>query len=258
MKFTVITPVLNGDRYLDHCLRSVANQSLKPAQIIVDGGSTDRTLEIARGYDHVKILMAPGSTIYEALNIGIQNSKTDYICFLNADDYYLNDSTLSVAEEVLSSRHKVDLVYGNCMFVSEYGDHLYTHYPKKNLTFQLAAHRLFAVSHPSCFFRKTIFNKFGNYDESLKYVSDCEFVLRLLRGGACFEYHNTVFSAFRRHKSNSSDKPEAREEWNIICRKHGLRYNRWIQYANLTVDNCFNFRYLFFLFRRKTFRLIRT
>ena len=103
-RFTVVTPVLNGAGFVEECLDTVASQSHQASHIVVDGGSTDGTLDIVSARENVRVLVEPKSNIYEALNLGIKAAETDYICFLNCDDYYYDARVLEQVHQLFQGK----------------------------------------------------------------------------------------------------------------------------------------------------------
>lgn len=100
-KVSVIIPVYNTEKYLRECLDSVVNQTLKDIEIIcVDDGSTDGSLEILREYEakdgRVRVLTQPNSGSGPARNNGIISARGEFVAFMDADDYYPEDATLSL------------------------------------------------------------------------------------------------------------------------------------------------------------------
>ena len=94
MKVSIITVCLNSEKTVINTLKSVLSQNYKNIEhIIIDGGSTDKTLSILKKYPfkNKKIIIKKNSTIYEAMNEGIKNSKGELISILNSDDFYNND-----------------------------------------------------------------------------------------------------------------------------------------------------------------------
>ena len=132
--FTVITPTLNAQRFLPECINSVSSQKFAE-HIIVDGGSNDSTIDIAKS-KNVKIIETKDSSIYQAINIGIKSSKTNYISFLNCDDYYPDSNILKRVNQIFENFCSIDLVYGNCKFVDINDNFLYRHYPDRKLIFK--------------------------------------------------------------------------------------------------------------------------
>ena len=96
-KFSIITVTYNAEAVLDDTIQSVVSQTYKEIEyIIVDGGSKDRTMQIARRYqDKISVLISePDKGLYDAMNKGIRQSTGDYVCFLNAGDQLHEDDTL--------------------------------------------------------------------------------------------------------------------------------------------------------------------
>ena len=218
-RFTVVTPVLNGAGFVEECLDTVASQSHQASHIVVDGGSTDGTLDIVSARENVRVLVEPKSNIYEALNLGIKAAETDYICFLNCDDYYYDARVLEQVHQLFQENPDVAVIYGQCDFVDAHGRHLYFQKPVKKLTFKRAIKQLFVVSHPSCFFRKSSFEQFGLYDPAIRLAADCEFIVRLLHEKQKFFYLAKPLSKFRLHQNNASIVNNARQDWEQICAK---------------------------------------
>src|SRR5690606_30717890 len=113
---SIITPVLNGGSFLPKAIRSVAEAAAMGADvehIIVDGGSTDGTLEIARaamaepGSPITQLLTGPDSGQSQAINRGVEKSKGRYVVWLNADDYYLPIGLSRIVGVLSSSNSEV-------------------------------------------------------------------------------------------------------------------------------------------------------
>src|SRR5258708_16182203 len=90
MGLTIITPSLNAERFIAQAVESAGAEGRADIEhIVVDGGSTDGTLETLRRYPHLRVLARPGLGLYPALNLGIAEATGDVIGLLNADDRYL-------------------------------------------------------------------------------------------------------------------------------------------------------------------------
>ena len=84
---SVITPSLNAEKYISRCISSLKNQEdVNVQHIIVDGGSSDRTLEIAKSFNFSEVYLLEKSSIYTALNFGAELAKAEILYFLNSDD----------------------------------------------------------------------------------------------------------------------------------------------------------------------------
>ncbi|SVD65607.1 uncharacterized protein METZ01_LOCUS418461, partial [marine metagenome] len=99
MTFTIITPNYNGAEYIEECIKSVLRQNVDFEHIIIDGISTDSSLEILTSYSHLKIISEKDHGMYDAINKGLSISKGDFISYLNSDDRYPEGSLSRVLYE---------------------------------------------------------------------------------------------------------------------------------------------------------------
>src|SRR5512136_2730372 len=124
LRISVITVTLNAERFLAGCLASVAAQGDSLYEhIIVDGGSTDATLEIIKSYaatdSRVRWISEPDRGISDAMNKGVALATGDVITHLNADDYYPHPQVLSTVRDCFSRNPKEAWVTAGLTFVSE-------------------------------------------------------------------------------------------------------------------------------------------
>ena len=125
MKISIITVVWNNAKTIRDAINSVLNQSYKDVEyIVVDGVSTDGTIEIVQSYgDKIKFISEKDNGLYDAMNKGIRMATGDVVGILNSDDFYASDKILQiVANEFLNSN--TDSVYANLEYV-------YANNPKK-------------------------------------------------------------------------------------------------------------------------------
>jgi glycosyltransferase involved in cell wall biosynthesis len=248
---TVVTPTLNAEKYIAECLTSVANQKgVRVKHLIVDGGSSDNTQSIVSSFEGVELLIAPKTNIYQANNLGICSANSTYICFLNSDDYYPDEKTLQFSVSLLNNNLSTDVLYGNCEFVDQLGKSLYKQKPICNITFKKALRVLFAVSHPSSFFRLTVFQNYGLYDESIPFASDCEYIIKLLSNKCKFLYINKDLSIFRRHTYNISEVNDASSDWKNIIKKYNGVDSKLYHAIWYLIYNIKNFKYLWYLTKK--------
>ena len=167
---SIVTVVYNGKSFLEETIQSVINQAYENVEyIIIDGGSTDGTLEIIKKYED-KIdywVSEKDKGISDAFNKGISSSTGDWILFLNAGDTFFNNSSLSIFNTFIDASviiTQVELVgIKNNRYIIGH---------KKPL-----AHKL-PTSHQSIFYKTSIFDEFGFYDTSYKFAMDYEHYLR--------------------------------------------------------------------------------
>jgi glycosyltransferase involved in cell wall biosynthesis len=119
---SIITVTRNAARTIGDCLASVAAQSVRPEHWIIDGASTDGTLEIVRAWTGhpVQVFSEPDRGIYDAMNKGIERVTGDIIGILNADDTYADPDVLGRVQKALEDA-SVDACYGDLVYVKEEG-----------------------------------------------------------------------------------------------------------------------------------------
>lgn len=180
MKISIITCVFNSADTLEDTIKSVLSQSYKNIEyIIIDGGSTDRSLDIIKKYQGKisKIVSEKDDGIYNAMNKGIRLATGDIIGILNSDDIYNSNDVISKIAELFNN-NDIDCVYGDLYYVSMHDTNKIIRYwkssPYKEGAFRLGWH----PPHPTLFIRKEIYNKYGLFNERFKVSSDFELMLR--------------------------------------------------------------------------------
>jgi len=172
---TIVTAVLNGEKYLEECILSLHAQKYENYEhIIIDGGSSDRTLEIIKKYED-KIdywYSKKDKGIYDAFNKGMQLANGEYIGFLNSDDYY-SSNTLELLENYINKYPEKDFFFGA---VKKHWGILYGYKPYK-----IHWSWGFYSSHSTGFFIKTkAAKKVGLYNLNYKYSSDYDYFFRMI------------------------------------------------------------------------------
>lgn len=180
MKVSVVTACYNSAATIADTIGSVASQSHREIEhILVDGGSTDGTLDIiaSRRASIAKLIPGPDNGIYDALNKGLSASSGDVVGFLHADDVYADEH---VIEEVVRrfSAQALDAVYGNVAFVR--GDDL-EHVVRVYRSERFRPSRIgwgWMPAHPALFIARTVFERFGRFKTDYAIAGDFEFVAR--------------------------------------------------------------------------------
>jgi glycosyltransferase involved in cell wall biosynthesis len=161
MLITIITVCLNAEKTIEETLASIAMQNYREIDyVVVDGGSRDRTLSIIRGFENLKprVVMAKGSTIYEAMNVGIDHAIGDVIGFLNADDCYASPKTLSEIASAFSES-RADCIYGDLVIRSRTNPKRIIRYWKAGVYRQGAFKYGWMAPHPTFYVRSDKLNK---------------------------------------------------------------------------------------------------
>ena len=184
IKLSIITINRNNAEGLKRTILNVINQKFTDYEyIIIDGNSTDDSIEIIKKYsEHVSFWVSePDSGIYNAMNKGIKKAKGEYVIFMNSGDYFLNCDTLM---NIFSKEHEADLIAGNLIKKWKRQNEKRTISPK--ITF----YNFMSGStphHQATFTKRSLFDEIGFYDEELKISSDWKFFLL-----AIFKYDRSI------------------------------------------------------------------
>lgn len=176
-KFSIITVNLNNASDLQRTMDSIYQQTYTDYEyIVMDGGSTDGSKElIEKNADKLNYWISEKDNgVYHAMNKGIENAKGDYLLFLNSGDYLIHEKIL---HEVIHELDGTGIVYGNIFFIMSDSKSWTGVYPG-TLSFQHFVEG--SLPHPSSFIKRTVFEKVGLYDESLKIVADWKFFLNAI------------------------------------------------------------------------------
>jgi len=222
MKVSIITASFNNHETIEDSIRSVLGQKYERVEyIVIDGGSTDGTVEIIQKYINriAKFVSEPDNGTYHALNKGLKMATGDIVGFLHADDMYANSMVIDwVVSRIL-----------NCGTDSCYGDLLYVHKKNINKIFRLwrscyytegLFKRGWMPPHPTFFVRTEVYEKYGCFNTDFKIAADYELMLRFLeRNKISTHYIPEVLVKMRiGGKSNSLRN---------IYRKSSEDYNAW-------------------------------
>lgn len=176
-KVSVITVVLNRFDTIERCINSVIGQTYPNIEyIIVDGGSTDGTLNILSRYEGVidRVVPGPDSGIYNAMNKGIALARGDFVILLNADDWYHVSAISSLVSEALETN--ADITHADAFEVNESGEVV------GKLEASLDA-GLFTkgmpLRHETMLVKRQVYEALGGYDETYRILSDYLFTARL-------------------------------------------------------------------------------
>lgn len=173
---SIITVSFNSEKTIKRTIESVLFQTYKNIEyIIIDGASTDHTVDIIKGYQNqfgnrIKWVSEPDEGIYAAMNKGIEMASGDLIGILNSDDYYELDAVESMVNAL--GKDKYQILYGFLRTLrngEEYAIEIRTHKDLKNGM----------ISHPTCFVTKQVYSDLGMYDTAYKSVADYDFMLRM-------------------------------------------------------------------------------
>ncbi len=178
---TIITPVWNNAETIEHNIRSIADQSVSSQHILVDGASTDGTLEIIRHQQlpGSVIISEPDKGMYDAINKGLKQAKGDIVGILNADDYYPTDNVLELVQETFTDPD-IDACYGDLIYVERHNTDKIVRNWKSGYYNRHKFYSGWMPPHPTFFIRRKLYEQFGGFRLDLGSAADYELMLRML------------------------------------------------------------------------------
>ena len=179
---SIVTVVLNGEGEIRKTIESVIRQKYEKWEyIFIDGGSTDNTVEIIKEYEEYNIswISEKDNGISDAFNKGIGRACGSIIGILNAGDWYEDGAIERIVAAFLQNGN-VDIVCGDVQY-----------WQGKEKAYRCASRpdlleKEMSVTHPSCFVKKKVYDRYGMFDTEYKLAMDYELLLRLKNAGGCF------------------------------------------------------------------------
>lgn len=210
-KISIIVPSYNQGQFLGETIRSIITQNYSNYElIIIDGGSTDNTLEVIREYEpYITYWVSePDQGQTHALNKGYKVATGSIIGWQNSDDVYEKGAFRSVIDSFNQTR-EADFVYGNYRVINELSKILKSHYVI-DFDIKVKLYENTIVYNQAMFWRKKFSDKMvipdfsGPFNERLRFVMDAEFVFRAYINGAKFKRINNFIGSFRMHAANKT------------------------------------------------------
>lgn len=213
---SIITVVFNGEKYLEQTINSVISQNIPNIEyIIIDGGSTDGTIDIINKYsDYISYWISePDAGIYDAINKGIKASSGKYVGIINSDDWYEPNVFLQVLSAF--EKGKCDIV---CGLLRLWDDNKLMGIQGNPSDFLIHG----MISHPTCFVKQDLYTQVGLFDNKYKIAGDYDFMLRCLNAKAIFNFHEYVIANFRLSGISNQNANLRRKEFSGIQYKNKL------------------------------------
>ena len=223
-KFSIITVTYNAAAVIEDTLQSVITQTYKNIEyIIIDGASTDRTMEIIGRYrKHIHTVVSePDRGLYDAMNKGIRLATGDYVCFLNAGDELHEDDTLQLIVHSLTGLTGLpDVIYGRTAIVDEEGHFLRMRRlePPENLTWHSFRQGML-VCHQAFFARR---DHAVPYDLRYRFSADFDWCIRVMKQSQTL--HNTrltLIDYLNEGMTTRNHRASLAERFRIMCRHYG-------------------------------------
>ena len=168
---------------LTECLNSVDSQSHNNIEhIVIDGASTDGTLTLLNSKkDQLSILVSESDDgIYDAMNKGIKLAKGDIIGFLNSDDFYANNEVISKVVSEFKKEPSLDACYADLIYVNQSNTSKIVRNFKSSEFRQGLFSKGWCPPHPTFFVRRSVYERYGNFDLNYRIASDVDLMMRFL------------------------------------------------------------------------------
>lgn len=244
LRISVVTPCYNMGSYLERTISSVLdNLRPKDEYFIIDGGSSDGSLEIIKSYEN-KItgwVSEKDGGYAEALLKGFDKATGDILCWINASDLFLPNA-FNVARKIFEQMD-ADFIFGDDLYISE-NDSVISF--SKGYIINLRSAMLYGGWTPlqdACFWRRELYNSVDGINANLKYAADFDLFLRFAIAGKSI-YVPRVFSAFRKHERQKSIANN--REYNAErkkCMKHAMHTDNTVWFKKI----CLKIFYWFYI-----------
>jgi glycosyltransferase involved in cell wall biosynthesis len=235
-QISIVVPSFNQGRFIGQTLDSITSQNYPNLElIIVDGGSSDETLDVISRYsEHIKWWVSePDNGQANAINKGMAQATGEILAWLNSDDCLMPGALFRVAQAFTSSKN-IDVVYGHRVLINESGEDVGI--------WILPGHRKFLLTYAdfipqeTMFWRSGLWTKVsGRLDESFRFAIDWELICRFIEAGAKFELIPAFLGQFRMHdmqKTNAQIETDGFREMEIIRRRFRENFSRHIALQN--------------------------
>ena len=222
-KVSIVTPSYNQGQFLEETILSVLNQDYPNLEyIVIDGGSTDNSVEIIKKYqDRLAYLVSePDRGQSDAINKGFRMATGEILAWLNSDDFYL-PGTLHTVANYFDEHQDIDCIYGDLLVVNEHSEVLYV---RKTIPYdyRMELYGGCLVPQPSSFFQRSVPDRIGYLDTTLQYNMDFDFFVRMGKAGMKFANIPTPLACFRLHLNSKS----------ITQRSKGVAHRSWTREKN--------------------------
>ncbi|MHA1381529.1 MAG: glycosyltransferase family 2 protein [Candidatus Helarchaeota archaeon] len=208
LKVSIITPSYNQGQFIERTILSVLEQDYPNIEyIVIDGGSTDNTLEILKKYENRLIWKSePDKGQSDAVNKGFRMATGEIIGWLNSDDVY-RPGAIRIVVEYFLEHPEVDMVYGECDYIDEF-DKSKNFYHTENFNLKRYINAKDIIPQQSSFYRKRILDKVGLLDINLNYAMDFDLFIRIGKNGIIkrIPFHLASFRSYVGQKSRFNEE----------------------------------------------------
>lgn len=226
-RVSIVTVALNSRAHIQDTIRSVLAQHYPSIEyVIVDGGSTDGTVDVIRAYEKSlsSWMSGPDRGIADAFNKGLAATSGDYILFLNSDDWLADPEAVSRAMQAATRSGCPEIVFGDCDVVDRDTGALLRRYDHGWSPIAFRFGRM--INHPALFTHRSYFRKYGDFDSSYRISMDFELMLRgALRSKVV--HVPSVITCMRAGGVSMGNRQAAVEEIIRAMKKNGVLSPGW-------------------------------
>ncbi|RZK49420.1 MAG: glycosyltransferase [Pedobacter sp.] len=180
MKISIITVVYNAEKYIKDCIESILNQSYHDIEyIIIDGGSTDRTLQEIEKYKHRinHFISEKDEGLYDAINKGIKIATGDVVGILNADDTLVSNDVICKIVDAFKNKPETQAVYGDLNYITPISNKVIREW----ISYQAGKIDIengWMPAHPTLYLRRELFESYADYALDMGTAADYDLILR--------------------------------------------------------------------------------
>jgi glycosyltransferase involved in cell wall biosynthesis len=219
---SIVTPSFNQGQFIGRTIESVLGQTYPNIEYrVVDGGSSDNTLEVLRSYgDALDWVSEPDGGQADAINKGFAKSKGEILAYLNSDDT-LNRDAVETIVKLFRLNPGIGMIYGNANYIDT-DDNVTGSYPTAEFSFERLMNNCF-ICQPAAFWTAEIAREIGPFDETLQFVMDYDYWLRMAVAGASILHVPVTLANSRLYSATKtlSSRPKIYQEIFKVCLRHG-------------------------------------
>jgi len=248
-KISIVTPSYNQAEFLEKAMLSVLNQNYPNLEyIIIDGGSSDGSVEIIKKYEkflHYWV-SEPDTGQSAAINKGLRIASGDIIGWMNSDDIYLPNA-FNACVKILAGKKDIDVIYGNAYRIDQ-SDEIMAEARYAPFFFTDALYIGVRIVNHAAFWKKEIMNQVGYLDESLEVMMDREYFLRIAKYGKKFKKIKHFLGAIRIHKESKENtimKTLGSKTFLDIRQRYGIKVS-----PSLPWSKQYRFKKIYYLTKR--------
>lgn len=221
-RFSIVTVTYNAGKVLEVTMQSILAQTYKNVEhIIIDGASTDNTLQLIEKYNHAdKVVSEPDKGLYDAMNKGMKLATGDYLCFLNAGDSFHEDDTLQQMVHSITSGDLPDILYGETAIVdkNQHFLHMRRLATPEQLTWKSFRQGML-VCHQAFFVKRALSEP---YNLNYRFSADFDWCIRMMKKARTLHNtHLTVIDYLEEGMTTRNHKASLKERFRIMAKHYG-------------------------------------